>query len=165
MLHNERGYWLIDIPALTPDAQATFDDLPVDAYVDGKQRYRRFTAYQMSFKDMSWRLDALPPRPFLQPKSYNALSGGVPRLFEPLKLDPTPQMSAVANAIGLDKALSYALNVHQIRVLANDAIKGIVVPEGPLPQLCKFDTSEAKWIITISFLYVCMRCALKRNTS
>jgi hypothetical protein len=40
-------------------------------------------------------------------------------------------MAAVAESIGLDRDNEYALNVHQVRVIANKSIKGVVVPEGP----------------------------------
>jgi hypothetical protein len=131
MPYNERGYWLVDIPPLSSEGLASFDNLPLDVYTSGKQRYRRFTAYRMYFEKSAWRLEALPPRPFLQPSSYNTLTGGVPRVFEPMQLDPTPQMAAIAKTIGLDGREEYALNVHQVRVIANSSIKGIVVPEGP----------------------------------
>lgn len=131
MIHDERGFWLIDLPPLSADAVAEFDDLPLDAYTPGNHRFRRFSTVRMWHEDGAWRSEQQPQRPFLQPKSYNALVGGVPRRFEPIRFDPTPQMAAAFEAMGMDRAGHYALNVHQIRVITSSDIRGVLVPEGP----------------------------------
>jgi hypothetical protein len=131
MMYDDRGFWLIDLPPLAPDAAAGFDDLPLDAYTPGNHRFRRFSTVKMWHEDGEWHGEQQPQRPFLQPKSYNALVGGVPRSFEPIRFDPTPQMAAAFEAMSIDRAGQYALNVHQIRVITNSEIRGVLVPEGP----------------------------------
>src|SRR5260221_13963456 len=78
-----------------------------------------------------WELELLPHRPFMQSKEYNSLVGGVPRYLEPLRIDPTDQIAAGADAVPLDRSETYQLNVHQVRVLTNKEIRGIAVPEVP----------------------------------
>ena len=131
MVYDCRGFWVVDFPLPDPVALSSFDRLPADHYTVGGQRFRRFTAYRMNRREGKWNLEALPPRPFLQPKSYNPLSGGLARHFEPMEIDPSLQIAAVCDAIGLDGEQEYALNVHQVRVIVDARIKGVVVPEGP----------------------------------
>lgn len=131
MVYDCRGFWLLDFPMPESVALSSFDDLPLDRYTPGGQRFRRFTAYRMGQARGDWAFEALPPRPFLQPKSYNALAGGVARQFEPLRIDPSAQLAAVCSGIGLDRTQDYALNVHQVRVIADERTEGVVVPEGP----------------------------------
>lgn len=108
-----------------------FERLPLDPYCGGKFRYRRFSQYRMHHNGRSWELALLPHRPFIQSKEYNRLVGGVQRHLEPLRIDPTAQVGAGADAVPLDRARSYQLNIHQVRVIANESVKGIAVPEGP----------------------------------
>jgi hypothetical protein len=108
-----------------------FDTLPLDAYTPGNHRFRRFSTFRMWFEDGQWRSEQQPQRAFLQPKSYNNLVGGVPRVFEPVRIDPTRQMAFAFDHISLDRSGSYALNLHQIRVITDSQIAGVLVPEGP----------------------------------
>lgn len=124
---------VIDIPAPTADVLAEFEMLPFDPYTGGKQRYRRFSQYRMGFDDAAggWRLELLPHRPFLQPRRVNGLVGGVRRDFQPLRVDPGPQLGAGARALDLDRDTDWQVNVHQCRVITNSDVAGVSVPEGP----------------------------------
>lgn len=121
----------MDLPPLAAAAMDEFDDLPLDAYTPGNHRFRRFSTVRMWYEDAEWRSEQQPQRPFLQPKAYNVMVGGVPRSFEPIRFDPTPQISHAFEQIGLDRAGQYALNVHQIRIITSSEIRGVLVPEGP----------------------------------
>lgn len=131
MQRDDRGFWLFDLPPLSSAALNEFDDLPLDAYTPGGHRFRRFSAFRMWWENGAWRSEQLPQRPFLQPKAYNALVGGVARVFEPIRFDPTPQMAYALDRMGLDRAEQFALNLHQIRVVTDREIRGVLVPEGP----------------------------------
>lgn len=127
------AYKVIDIPAPDPAVLAEFDNLPLDTFTGGRQRYRRFSQYRMDYNSTrdAWTLELLPHRPFLQPRVVNGLVGGVQRPFEPLLIDPTPQIDAGARALDLDRGTSWQLNVHQCRVISTPDIEGVSVPEGP----------------------------------
>jgi hypothetical protein len=134
MAHPWDGkYKVIDLPAPDNRVLAEFETLPFDNFTGGRQRYRRFSQYRMSFDDAtgSWQLELLPHRPFLQPKMVNGFVGGVPRPFEPLRIDPAPQIDAGAKALGLDRTKTWQINVHQCRVISNAEVEGVSVPEGP----------------------------------
>lgn len=128
-----RPYRVIDIPAPSADVLTEFTTLPPDVFTGGKQRFRRFSQYRLAFDNTSdqWRLELLPHRPFLQPKMVNGLVGGVQRPFEPLRIDPEPQLRAGAEALNLDPDEVWQVNVHQCRVIVTNEVAGISVPEGP----------------------------------
>jgi hypothetical protein len=130
MALNDQGFTLIDLPQIGGEVFAAFDRLPIDPYCGGKQRYRRFSQYRLHF-DGDWRLDLLPHEPFLQPRSYNSFVGGVLRHFEPLEIDPTAIVEALARAIPLDETKAWQINVHTIRVITTGEVRGVIVPEGP----------------------------------
>ncbi|MGC9666038.1 2OG-Fe dioxygenase family protein [Planosporangium sp. 12N6] len=132
-LTGDRAYHVIDIPTPSPDVLAEFETLPFDPYTGGRQRYRRFSQYRLSFDRAadSWRMELLPHRPFLQPRRVNGLVGGVQRNFEPLRIDPTPQIVAGVAALDLDRDRDWQVNVHQCRVVTDPDIAGVSVPEGP----------------------------------
>jgi hypothetical protein len=52
-------------------------------------------------------------------------------MFEPLRIDPAPQIDAGIKALGLDPRRTWQLNVHQCRVITNRDVVGVSVPEGP----------------------------------
>lgn len=130
MLNNE-CYAVIEVPAPSNHVMEEFAELPPDPYCGGGQRSRRFSQYKLYFAEGSWRLELLPHRPFMQSKEYNSFVGGIPRHLQPLRIDPTPQIAAGAEAIGLSHDQVFQINVHQCRVVANDEIRGVSVPEGP----------------------------------
>lgn len=128
-----RPYQVIDIPPASPDVLAEFEALPPDEFTGGKQRFRRFSQYRLFFDSgaETWRLELLPYRPFLQPRMVNGLVGGVQRPFEPLRIDPEPQIRAGAQALELDRDQDWQVNVHQCRVIVTPDVEGVSVPEGP----------------------------------
>ena len=129
----ENAYKVIDIPEPDPQVLAEFEDLPLDTFTGSRQRSRRFSQYRMAFDAASdtWKLELLPHRPFVQPRMVNGLVGGVARPFEPLRIDPSPQINVGAKALGLDRSRTWQLNVHQCRVISRPDVDGVSVPEGP----------------------------------
>ena len=126
-------YQVIDVPPADPQVLAEFATLPLDPFTGGRQRYRRFSQYRLyaDQADGGWQLELLPHRPFLQPRRVNGLVGGVQRDFAPLRIDPTPQIAAGAQALGLDRTRDWQINVHQCRVITTTEVAGVSVPEGP----------------------------------
>lgn len=126
---NDQGFVLIDIPATAREYYDAFANLVPDPYCGGNQRSRRFSQYRLFYKH-GWLTEILPPQPFVQPKRYNTLSGGVLRHFSPLEVDPTSIVGLVADAIPLDRGRAWQVNVHNVRITATATTQGIVVPEG-----------------------------------
>ncbi|TDD37546.1 hypothetical protein E1287_08200 [Actinomadura sp. KC06] len=132
-IHTGDDYQVIDIPRPDPRVLSEFGHLPMDPYAGGKQRYRRFSQYKMTWDAAAdgWELELLKHRPFLQSPEVNSYVGGVQRNFEPLRIDPTPQIDAGAKALALDENDDWQINVHQCRVVTNAEVHGVSVPEGP----------------------------------
>jgi hypothetical protein len=128
---TQQHYAVIDLPLIEPEVMETFSDLPLDPYTGGKQRYRRFSQFRLDRGDDGWVATRLPYRPFIQPRSVNSLVGGMQRPFEPFLIDPSRQLAAGAEAIGLDPVHPWQVNVHQCRVITSAEIAGVSVPEGP----------------------------------
>jgi hypothetical protein len=131
MTLNSNGYILLDLPPARKEMLKTFNDLPLDPYCGGKQRYRRFDQYRIRFEGGRWNLTLLPHRPFIQSKKYNTFVGGVLREFEPLKIDPSEYVDLCAKSIPLPTEVEWQINVHQCRVIVTPDVPGISVPEGP----------------------------------
>jgi hypothetical protein len=131
MALNAEGYTLIDLPPAGEELLASFNDLVLDPYCGGNQRYRRFDQYHIRFEDGRWQLTLLPHRSFIQSKRYNVFAGGLLRDFEPLCVDPSLYADVCARAIPLPTDTEWQINVHQCRVIASPDIPGISVPEGP----------------------------------
>ena len=121
------------LPSVDETVLAEFESLPIDPYTNGRQRYRRFSQYRMTMRreESRWILERLPHRAFVQPAAVNTLVGGVMREFEPLRIDPSPQVAAAAQEIGLDTEWDWQINVHQCRVITGPDVEGVSVPEGP----------------------------------
>lgn len=124
-------YARFTVPPLSDEAQREFETLVFDPYTGGKQRYRRFSQFRLWCEQGQWRTERLPHRPFIQSKNYNGVVGGVRREFSPIRFDPTPQVAAGACAGHLDESQLYQINVHQVRVITSQEIRGVTVPEGP----------------------------------
>ena len=131
MTRDERGFWIFDLPMLSKSAMDEFETLPLDKYTPGGHRFRRYSTFRVSSNAEGWHLEQQPQRPFFQPKSYNNLVGGVAREFAPVRIDPTPQIIATCDAVGLDRAHDYSINLHQIRIITDKDTEGVLVPEGP----------------------------------
>jgi hypothetical protein len=128
---NNQHFVRFAVPPLDKKTLAQFESLAFDPYTGGKQRYRRFSQFRIDYVAGAWKLELLPPRPFVQAAGYNKIVGGVARQFEPIQFDPSPQVGAGADAGGLDRSRPYQINVHQVRVIVRSDITGITVPEGP----------------------------------
>lgn len=136
---NSQHFDIIELPPVSQEVQASFNDLPLDPYCgtgrgrlsDGKHRFRRFDDYRLHFEDGHWQAILLPHRPFIQSIEYNRAVGGVLRYLDPLKGDFSPQIDVAMQAIPLDTTIDWQIHVHQIRVITTPAIRGIAVVEGP----------------------------------
>ena len=123
---------------VTPDAllalNASWTDLPADAYLrdGGRYRRRRHSCYVVDADSVQ----PVPHRAHWQPLEYNALHGGLERWFEPV----TPQVATAAAWLQLLQALSalcselrgarpWFVEAHQFRIDTTDGI-GRPTPEG-----------------------------------
>ncbi len=127
---NDQGFTLIDIPEPERTLHEAFSNLVPDPYCGGNQRRRRFSQYKLLYGSNGWMTELLPPKPFIQPKKYNTLVGGILREFSPLQIDPTSIVALVADAIPLARTREWQVNVHNVRITTNKTTQGIVVPEG-----------------------------------
>ncbi|WP_339483508.1 2OG-Fe dioxygenase family protein [Pseudomonas sp. RL_5y_Pfl2_73] len=131
MNFQQKKFSIINLPPLNKNARDEFAQLPADPYCGFGQRFRRFSQFILFHSGEGWQLQKLPHRPFIQSKEYNSYIGGVPRELEPLRIDPSLQIASGAEQLGLNTDTVYQVNVHQCRVITNEKIKGISVPEGP----------------------------------
>lgn len=123
---NEFDFAMTAIKA-SPPIIDSFNSLLLDPYSGGGSRFRRFSQYELA----KGHLRLLPHRPFVQPKSYNPMVGGVLREFAPLVCDPSDPVLSISESGGLNMEQIWQVNVHQIRTICTQKSQGIVVPEGP----------------------------------
>ena len=107
-----------------------FQSLPIDPYLAGNYRFRRFSHFQVS----NHQLMQLPHSVFLQSKAYNPLLGNVAREYAELE-DGLIQLPAFRSLV-LEFAefcrrcsTSTEIGVHQIRITADQHV-GNPAPEG-----------------------------------
>lgn len=131
MSFSKNKFDIISLPPLRKHDQEEFANLPADPYCGFGQRFRRFSQFVLFHTGEGWKLQKLPHRPFIQSKEYNSYVGGLPRELQPLRIDPSIQIASGAEQLGLDTDTVYQVNVHQCRVITNNDIKGVSVPEGP----------------------------------
>lgn len=131
MALNPEGYQLVTMSAMSDSILKEFDTLPSDQYCGGQFRRRRFSQYRMSHVGDEWVLTRLPHRAYFQPTRFNNVTGGMLREFAPLRIDPDDVVLAGANAIPLDRGADWQVDVHQWRVVTDDHVRGVSVPEGP----------------------------------
>ncbi len=125
---------------LEPDAFAqltpAWDRLPRDAYLldGGRYRSRRHSCFIQSFGSDS--LERAPHRPHWQPTTYNALHGGIERLFDPIEdvVAEAPAFRRLISGFGAIFARvrptpRWYVEAHQFRI---DTAQGIgrPTPEG-----------------------------------
>ncbi len=123
----------VDAPplmALVPD----WSDLPPDAYLRDGGRYRR-RRHSCFIVDRA-HVQQVPHRPHWQPLEYNALHGGLERMFEPMNPAITAQPAWAALLRGLAAVCSqikgaqpWFVEAHQFRIDTTDGI-GRPTPEG-----------------------------------
>ncbi len=126
---NQLGFNIIDLPTVDDKILDSFNDLPFDEYM-GKNRYRRFSQYRLNNKDGVWQFEKLPSRPYVTYSKYNKVAGGIKRFYQPIKVDFSPYISAGLEDLNLDKSIDWQINVHQYRVIVDDDLEGVTVPEG-----------------------------------
>jgi hypothetical protein len=110
--------------------------LPRDGYLrdGGKYRSRRHSCFIQDFAPA--KLDLVPHRPHWQPKSYNALHGGLERWFEPVEpqILAAPVWGKLVSGIGTLFARVHPIDrwyveAHQFRIDTENGI-GRPTPEG-----------------------------------
>jgi hypothetical protein len=114
--------------------RADWDDLPLDNFLRDGGRYRR--RRHSSFVVSADQVTQIPHRAHYQPLEYNALHGGMQRLFEPM-LTPTVQQAvwpklllAIAHVCSAVKGSQpWYVESHQFRIDTNSGI-GRPTPEG-----------------------------------
>jgi len=126
--------WLDVTPAALDAFQSFWHDLPSDAYLKDGGNYRR--RRHSCFVVTGGEVVQVPHRPHWQPVEYNALHGGMERLFEPMQADAvaTPAFQALlkagaAAADALRGAQPWYVEAHQFRIDTSDGI-GRPTPEG-----------------------------------
>ena len=113
------------------DLRPAFDRMPLDPYITGQFRRRRFS----HFLGPAHQLRRLSHMHFLQSKAVNQLAGGMKREFEELedefisKPAFTTMVAAFIEFMGFDPE-TREIGVHQIRILCSPAFAGSPAPEG-----------------------------------
>ncbi len=124
------GCSVADLDALAP----SWDHLALDNYLKDGGRYRR--RRHSCFIDDGATLTQTPHRAHWQPIEYNALHGGMHRLFEPIEpaTIAQPAWNALLRALGqvcsnVKGAQRWCVEAHQFRI---DTLEGIgrPTPEG-----------------------------------
>ncbi len=126
--------WLALSPADLAGLQPSWDDLPTDQYLKdgGHYRRRRHSCFVVTGDHV---LQA-PHRPHWQPLEYNALHGGMQRMFEPMAPATVAQVAwqrllvqTAAAASALKGQQPWFIEAHQFRIDTTDGI-GRPTPEG-----------------------------------
>ncbi len=114
--------------------RAHWDDLPPDAFLKDGGRYRR--RRHSCFVLEGEQLTQVPHRPHWQPLEYNALHGGMQRLFEPMApaMVTQPVWAQLLRWLGrvashLKGAQPWHVEAHPFRIDTTDGI-GRPTPEG-----------------------------------
>ncbi len=111
--------------------QPYFETLPPDPYLAGHYRFRRFSHFRISNR----QLLPLPHACFYQSKAYNKLLGNVTRDYEELEpglIQSDAFRQAVLTYFDFCQQCSpfKEIGVHQIRITAAQAQEGNPAPEG-----------------------------------
>ena len=126
--------WIAADAAELQALEASWDELPPDAYLRDGGRYRR--RRHSCFVADGATLSASPHRAHWQPVAYNALHGGIERWFEPMEAALVAQpvwarlLLRMAEACSaLKGARPWFVEAHQFRIDTTDGI-GRPTPEG-----------------------------------
>ncbi len=141
---SQQGYAVLSAPSVAQLAgcsmadlnslQPFWRDLPPDAYLKDGGRYRR--RRHSCFVVEGAQVTQVPHRAHWQPVEYNALHGGMQRLFEPMPTAMVQQtvwtqllqwLGAVSTA--LKGGMTWFVEAHQFRIDTTDGI-GRPTPEG-----------------------------------
>ena len=121
-------------PAELAALKTAWDDLPPDNFLKDGGRYRR--RRHSSFIVEETTIKQVPHRAHYQPLAYNALHGGMHRMFEPSKAEAVqlPVWSRLLLAIGgvcsqAKQPQRWFVEAHQFRIDTTDGI-GRPTPEG-----------------------------------
>ncbi|MDM4765446.1 2OG-Fe dioxygenase family protein [Pelomonas sp. SE-A7] len=113
---------------------AFWKNLPTDQYLKdgGRYRFRRHSSFVVAGESVS----QCPHRPHWQPVDYNALHGGIERMFEPMQAEAValPAWRKLLRGLGgiassLKGAKPWFVEAHQFRIDTTDGI-GRPTPEG-----------------------------------
>lgn len=129
----QRNYYIMDVPAITPEITGSYLTLVPDQYLGTKQRNRRFSQYKLRVdkSDDEVRIEKLPHRPFIQGGNYNKLYGALKRHYAPIEADVTPVIRYCASRVPIARDTDFLIRVHQFRTIVTRDVKGTCVPEGP----------------------------------
>ena len=117
-----------------------WENLPVDTYVIGKYRYRRYGRFSFSPNDGT--IQSLSRKEFTQKSQYNNLFPDIKRYFEPLELVTEEQINYIKQFIKFDIAClpdkyldsiihhELEVGVHLIRIIASEKEDITPTPEG-----------------------------------
>lgn len=131
MALNAQGFAIVPMPTASTELLDTYDDLPVDEYMGGGTRYKRFSQFRLSWSDEAgWTLAVLPHRDYTTFTKFNPVAGGIRRVYQPLKADFTDYVRVAAEAFPLDRSEDWQINVHQNRTRATADKPGPLTPEG-----------------------------------
>lgn len=121
-------------PAALEAIKPGWDDLPIDNFLRDGGHYRR--RRHSSFVVEGTTVTQTPHRPHWQPLEYNALHGGMQRLFEPIApatvSQPvwSPLLQAIGNVCSSIKGTQpWYVEAHQFRIDTSNGI-GRPTPEG-----------------------------------
>ena len=110
---------------------ASWNDLPPDLHMGDGGRYRRRRFATFRIDDGIVRL---PHAPHYQERTYNALNGGVPRWYAPIRetvVASEPFQALVRGFIALTRPdQSLLLEAHQFRIESGMQETGLPTPEG-----------------------------------
>jgi hypothetical protein len=136
VLNPTSAFELLD--CTTHDAAAwlpSWSDLPPDAYLKdgGHYRRRRHSCFEVN----GMKVQLTPHRAHWQPLEYNALHGGMQRMFEPMSASvvQSPAWSSLLNKLGgvctalKPETTTWFVEAHQFRIDTTDGI-GRPTPEG-----------------------------------
>jgi hypothetical protein len=111
---------------------ASWNDLHVDPYVEGRYRRRRHARFVAGPSGIA----RLPHGPHVQTKEYNSLFGDIERWFEPIVDEPQSLRTILAWCHDLFGGLApevttWRVEIHQFRIEARPGEPGNPTPEGP----------------------------------
>ncbi len=120
-----------------PAFEASWNDMPLDAYMADGGRYRRRRHATLSVAVGATVAQAEAHQPHYQSLDYNNLNGGIARHFEPIRADIIEGASMLALLSlcirvfgGLLTGKRWHVEVHQFRIEAGAQHQAMPTPEG-----------------------------------
>ena len=127
---KEKYFTLLTDMHANDEQLSSYNDCPHDSFMGNGTRYKRFSQYKVTHKDGGWKLTLLPARAYTAFKKFNTVGGGFSRPYEAMEADFTPFITRLINGIDLDRNVSWQINVHQNRSIADPERNGQLTPEG-----------------------------------